>query len=135
MNIGRAGREAGLPTKTIRYYEEVGLIPKAGRSVGGYRQYSVADVRTLQFVARARSLGFTVHEVSELLSLYRDRRRASAAVKAIALQRIADIDQRIAALGAMRRALATLAERCHGDDRPDCPILDDLAAPGSDSPR
>jgi MerR family copper efflux transcriptional regulator len=132
MNIGAAAAQSGLPPKTIRYYEEIGLIPAAGRTGGGYRDYDRSDVQILRFLHRARGLGFSVAECRELLSLYRDRDRASADVKAIALQRIADIERKILELEGMRATLKHLAERCHGDDRPDCPILDDLAS-GADA--
>ncbi len=128
MNIGSAAERSGLPPKTIRYYEEIGLIPAAGRTEGGYRDYDETDVQILRFLRGARGLGFSVSECRELLSLYRDRDRASADVKAIALQRIGDIERKILELQSMRKTLKTLAERCHGDDRPDCPILEDLAA-------
>ncbi len=127
MNIGAAAVASGLPPKTIRYYEQIGLIPEAGRTGGGYRDYGDTDVQILRFLKRARGLGFTVAECRELLSLYRDRNRASADVKAIALRRIEDIERKIAELESMRRTLKHLAEHCHGDHRPECPILDDLA--------
>lgn len=128
MNIGQAAEESGLPTKTIRYYEDIGLIPPARRSAAGYRAYDEADLANLRFIRRARSLGFTVKDVGNLLELWRDRQRASAEVKALALAQIARIDRKIAELRAMRETLTVLADRCHGDDRPECPILDDLAA-------
>ena len=128
MNIGAAAERSGMPPKTIRYYESVGLIAPAERRGNGYRDYSDKDVATLRFVHRARSLGFTIEECRELLALYRDRDRASGEVKKIALDRVATIDGKITELQGMRSALMTLAHRCHGDDRPDCPILEDLAA-------
>lgn len=127
MNIGEAAALSGLAAKTIRYYEEIGLIRPVVRATDGYRHYGENDVRTLLFVQRARSLGFGVPDCRELLALYRDRRRASADVKAVALRRIGDIDRRIAELEVIRAALAELAERCHDDERPECPILDDVA--------
>lgn len=130
MNIGKAAALAGLPTKTIRYYEDIGLIAVAGRAPNGYRDYDKQDVHILRFLRRARTLGFSVDECRELLALYRDRERASAEVKAIALGRIADIEHKIAELESLKRALNQLAEKCHGDERPDCPILDDLAGAG-----
>lgn len=134
MNIGEAARASGLPAKTLRYYEAIGLVVPGGRRENGYRDYDEADVHRLRFVQRARSLGFTVAECRGLLALYDDRNRTSAEVKRIALERIAAIERKIRELEAMRRALLHLAERCHGDDRPDCPILDDLAgsAPAAD---
>lgn len=127
MNIGTAAEASGLPPKTIRYYEQVGLIPAAGRTSSGYRDYDDTDVHILRFLKRARGLGFTVAECRELLSLYQDRNRASADVKAIALRRIEDIERKIAELESMRRTLTHLADHCQGDHRPECPIIDDLA--------
>lgn len=127
MNIGEAARRSGLPAKTIRYYEDIGLVVPSGRRENNYRDYAEEDVRLLQFVARARSLGFTVENCRDLLSLYRDRHRASADVRALASARILDIEQKIQELEAMKATLQDLVARCHGDDRPDCPILNDLA--------
>jgi Cu(I)-responsive transcriptional regulator len=127
MNISEAATQSGLPAKTIRYYEEIGLVTPAARRANGYRDYAVRDVHTLRFLGRARDLGFSVEDCRALAALYTDRNRRSADVKALALGRIAEIDRRLAALVAMRRTLQHLADRCHGDDRPDCPILDDLA--------
>lgn len=127
MNIGEVATEAGVPAKTIRYYESVGLIPAAARRDNGYRSYSQTDLHTLRFIHRARELGFSVVEVEDLLALWRDKRRKSATIKAIALGKIAEIERKIAALETMKRAIRHLTARCHGDARPDCPILDDLA--------
>lgn len=127
MNIGKAASLSGVPAKTIRYYEEIGLIPKAARTEGGYRDYGEQDVEMLRFIHRARDLGFPVKDVSALLALWRDRSRSSAQVKELALKHVADIDVKIEELKSIRRTLMDLASRCHGDDRPDCPILDDLA--------
>lgn len=127
MNIGTAAVQSGIPAKTIRYYESVGLIPKAGRTESNYRDYSVQDVETLKFIQRARSLGFSVKDVDNLLALWRDRSRASADVKAVAVRHIDEIERKIAELESMRRTLMRLAESCHGDAHPDCPILEDLA--------
>jgi len=127
MNIGMAARRSGVPAKTIRYYEDVGLIPPALRSDGGYRKYAETDVRTLQFVQRARRLGFSVKEVARLLALWRDKTRASSEVKALTLRHVTEIDAKIAELRSLRATLVDLAQRCHGDHRPDCPILEDLA--------
>ncbi|MSO65257.1 MAG: Cu(I)-responsive transcriptional regulator [Alphaproteobacteria bacterium] len=129
MNIGEAAAATGLTAKAIRYYESIDLIARAERSQGGYRQYSERDVQTLRFIRRARDLGFSVELVAELLSLYRDRSRTSSEVKRIVQTRIAEIERKMAELGAMRTTLLTLAERCHGDERPDCPILEDFAGP------
>jgi len=128
LNIGQAAQRSGLPAKTLRYYEDIGLIVPSGRKNNGYRDYSERDVRLLRFVQRARSLGFSVRQCRELLDLYLDRNRASADVKAIALARIGEIERKIRELEAMKAELEHLAEKCHGDERPDCPILEDLAA-------
>ncbi|GAB4225471.1 MAG: Cu(I)-responsive transcriptional regulator [Kiloniellaceae bacterium] len=127
MNIGTAARQSGVPAKTIRYYESVGLIQPAERSASGYRVYDKQDVETLRFVQRARSLGFSVEEVGSLLALWRDRGRSSSEVKALARHRVEDIDRKIAELTEMRATLQDLMERCHGDARPECPILQGLA--------
>ncbi len=133
MHIGEAAARSGVAAKTIRYYESVGLLAKANRTPNGYRDYSDADVETLRFVSRARSLGFSVHQVGELLDFYRDTKRCSADVKAIAMARIADLDRKVAEVQAMRMTLHHLADCCTGDNRPDCPILVDLAQPDSRS--
>jgi len=127
VNIGEAARLSGVPAKTIRYYEDVGLLPPAPRTGNGYRAYGDNDVHVLRFVQRARSLGFSVNECSQLLDLYRNPHRASAEVKALTLHRIAEIDRKMAELAGMRRALVGLAESCHGDSRPECPIIENLA--------
>lgn len=129
MNIGEAARRSGVPAKTIRYYESVGLIPAAGRTASGYRAYTANEVETLRFIQRARSLGFSVDDVGGLLELWRDRSRASADVKAIALKHVTDIERKIAELDSIRRTLLDLTTRCCGDDHPECPILDGLASP------
>lgn len=128
MNIGEAAKRAELPAKTIRYYDEIGLIRPSARSGSGYRDYDDKAVESLRFVGRARGLGFSVEECRALLALYRDRNRASADVKAVARTHLDDIARKIAELEGMRRTLETLIERCHGDARPECPILNDLAA-------
>lgn len=127
MNIGEAARRSGVSAKTIRYYESVGLIPAAGRTASGYRAYTANEVETLRFIHRARSLGFSVADVSGLLELWRDRSRASADVKAIALKHVADIERKIGELDTIRRTLLDLTTRCCGDDHPECPILEELA--------
>jgi Cu(I)-responsive transcriptional regulator len=132
MNIGDAARQSGLPAKTIRYYESIGLIGAPQRSGSGYRNFDEADLHRLRFIARSRALGFSVEEVRHLLTLYADRDRASADVKSMVVEHIGAIDRKIADLNAMRRALQDLAEQCHGDGRPHCPILDDLAGTASD---
>ena len=126
MNIGTAAEQANLPPKTIRYYEEIGLL-SPGRAENGYRDYSDKDIHRLRFLQRSRSLGFTIDECRLLLSLYDDKNRASADVKAVALEKVSEIDRKIAELQSLRDTLATLARHCHGDGRPDCPIIDDLA--------
>jgi MerR family copper efflux transcriptional regulator len=127
VNIGEAAARAGVPAKTIRYYEEIGLVAPAPRTAGGYRAYDDDDVHVLRFVQRARSLGFSVNECRQLLDLYRDPHRMSGEVKALTVRRIAEIDRKMAELAAMRATLVRLAENCHGDDRPQCPILENLA--------
>tara|TARA_R110002110_G_scaffold415612_2_gene651659 strand:- start:120268 stop:120666 length:399 start_codon:yes stop_codon:yes gene_type:complete len=127
MNISEAAERAGLPTKTIRYYEDIGLVEPARRRDNGYRDYAERDVHMLSFLSRARGLGLSVADCRALVALYADNDRKSADVKEIALNRVADIDAKITELRAMRATLVDLAENCHGDDRPDCPIIDDLA--------
>ena len=128
MKIGDVAQASGLSAKTIRYYEDIGLIRPA-RSENGYRAFAAADVHTLTFLARARSLGFSIEECRALLSLYEDRSRASADVKALAEAHLRRIDRKIAELDGLRGTLGRLVARCHGDARPECPILDDLAGP------
>ena len=127
MNIGEAAAQSGVPPKTIRYYEDIGLVGPAPRTGNGYRAYGASDVHVLRFVQRARSLGFSVNECRQLLDLYRNPHRASIEVKALTLRRIAELDRKMAELAAMRAALVRLAESCHGDDRPECPIIENLA--------
>lgn len=134
MNIGEAARASGVSAKMIRYYEQTGLIAKAARSASGYRHYSADEVHTLRFIRRARDLGFSVEQIADLLALWRDRWRSSANVKAVALSHVAGLRAKIAELQAMVRTLEYLAAHCHGDDRPDCPILDDLAAAAEPAP-
>lgn len=129
MNIGEAASASGVSAKMIRYYETIGLIAAPDRSAAGYRRYGNADVHTLRFIRRARDLGFSVDEMRSLLALWRDRSRASADVKALALAHVGELEKRIAELRGMADTLSHLARHCHGDDRPDCPILADLAAP------
>lgn len=133
MNIGTASERSGVPAKTIRYYESIGLIRPADRRGNNYRDYSETDIQTLRFISRARSLGFSVKEVGALLALWSDKKRASQQVKELALRHVEEIDRKIAELAAMRRTLVSLTERCHGDERPECPILDDLASPAARS--
>jgi MerR family transcriptional regulator, copper efflux regulator len=129
MNIGLAAERSGLPVKTIRYYEDIELI-SPDRSANGYRDYGDGDVNKLRFLQRARNLGFSIEECRQLLSLYGDRNRESADVKAMAIQKLAEIDGKIRELHSLKSALAPLIANCHGDERPDCPILDDLAGEG-----
>ena len=133
MNIGAAAETTGVPAKTIRYYESIGLIPPATRAENGYRHYTEFDVETLRFVQHSRRLGFSVKDVGNLLELWGDKDRSSADVKALALQQISEVEQRIKELETIRRTLIDLTERCHGNDRPECPILEDLAT-GPESP-
>lgn len=127
MNIGKAARASGVSAKMIRYYEETGLIPKAARSDAGYRSYGQSDVHTLRFVRRARDLGFSVEQIGGLLELWRDRSRASADVKALALSHVEVLRAKTAELQSMTRTLTHLAASCTGDERPECPIIEDLA--------
>ena len=127
MNIGQAADASGVSAKMIRYYEEIGLVPKPPRTESNYRVYDQDQVHMLRFIKRARSLGFSVEETATLLGLWRDKSRASAEVRDIAQAHITDLDARIAELQGMRRTLAHLVHCCSGDNRPDCPILDDLA--------
>ena len=126
MTIGEAAKASGVSAKMIRYYEQIGLIPAAGRTGAGYRVYSPNDVQMLRFIRRARDLGFQVEAISELLALWRDRSRHSADVKRLAEAQIAGLRRRIAEMEGMVNTLDHLAQGCSGDDRPDCPILDDL---------
>ena len=125
--IGTAARLSSVSAKMVRHYESLGLLSKVARTDNGYRQYIEADVRTLQFIRRARDLGFAMAEIAELVGLWHNRQRASASVKRIAQRHVDSLAQRIAAMQAMQRTLAALLTHCHGDERPDCPILDDLA--------
>jgi Cu(I)-responsive transcriptional regulator len=128
FNIGEAARASGVTAKMVRHYESIGLLPPARRTEAGYRQYGMDDVRILQFIHRGRALGFSLDQIAGLLALWRDKQRASADVRRLALAHIDELDRKIAELEAMKRTLAALATSCHGDDRSDCPILDDLAA-------
>ncbi len=126
-NIGAAAKASGVSAKMIRHYEEIGLLPKVARSFGNYRVYSANDVHVLRFIRRARDLGFSIEEIRALLGLWRNKSRSSAAVKKIAGKHIADLRTKIAELESMVQTLEHLTRNCHGDHRPDCPILDDLS--------
>jgi MerR family transcriptional regulator, copper efflux regulator len=126
-SIGEASQRSGVSAKMIRHYESLGLLASVARQSNGYRQYSERDVHTLQFIKRARDLGFSMAEIAELVSLWLNRRRASASVKRIAQTHADELSKRIAAMQAMQQTLAHLIACCHGDQRPDCPILEDLA--------
>lgn len=127
MNIGQAAKNSGVNAKLIRHYESIGVIPKAGRSESGYRTYSESDVHILTFVKRARDLGFSMKEIKKLVSLWRNKSRASSEVKSLALKHVKALDQKILELESMSKSLKQLARCCHGDSRPECPILDSLA--------
>ena len=127
VSIGTAAEQSGISAKMVRHYESLGLLPHVARTDSGYRQYTEADVHTLRFIKRSRDLGFSMAEIAELVALWQNRRRTSASVKRIAQQHVDDLAQRIDAMQAMRRTLLDLLHHCHGDERPDCPILDDLA--------
>ncbi|MDQ6619706.1 MAG: Cu(I)-responsive transcriptional regulator [Pseudomonadota bacterium] len=128
MNIGSVAERCGISAKTIRYYEDIGLIQRAERRANGYRSYSAIEARELQFIQRARSLGFSVQEVRELLDLWRHRTRPSSAVKAVATRHLQALDRKIDELNAVRATIAALVTHCRGDSRPDCPILESLQA-------
>ncbi|PMY35272.1 Cu(I)-responsive transcriptional regulator [Pseudomonas sp. GW456-L14] len=130
MNIGQAARKSGLSAKMIRYYESIGLLRPAHRSDSGYRLYGDDDLHSLAFIKRSRDLGFSLEEVGKLLTLWQDRQRASADVKALARQHIDELNRKIAELAGLRDTLQDLVQHCHGDHRPDCPILKDLASGG-----
>jgi len=126
--IGQAAERAGVSARMVRHYEGLGLLASVARTDSGYRQYTEADVHSLRFIRRARDLGFSMDEIAQLLGLWQDKARASSQVKQIAQKHIDNLAERIAAMQAMQRSLQTLVGCCHGDERPDCPILDDLAA-------
>ena len=127
MNIGQVAAASGVTAKMIRHYEDIGLVQRPKRTASNYRAYSESDVHVLRFVRAARGLGFSLKQIGELLGLWRDRRRPSRKVKALVMEHVAELDRRIAEMQAMKTTLAHLAHHCHGDERPDCPILDDLA--------
>lgn len=127
VNIGEAARQSGVSAKMVRHYESLGLLPRVARTDSGYRQYSEADVHTLRFIKRGRDLGFSMEEIDELVGLWQNRRRASASVRKVAQKHSDDLAQRIQAMQEMQRTLQHLIHCCHGDDRPECPILEALA--------
>jgi Cu(I)-responsive transcriptional regulator len=129
VKIGEASAASGVSQRMIRHYEKIGLIPAAARRDSGYRDYDERDVHTLRFIGRARDLGFPIEEIRQLVALWHDRERSSADVKALALARADELRRKARELDEMRRSLEHLASKCHGDARPDCPILGDLAGP------
>ena len=128
MNIGEAAKASGVSAKMVRHYEAVGLVPAPARTDAGYRQYTASEVHTLRFIRQARDLGFSIHEIGELLSLWHDRKRPSRLVKALAQAHIEALEHKAQELLAMKATLQNLVQCCHGDERPDCPILDNLAS-------
>ena len=128
MNIGQAATASGVSAKMIRHYEQVGLFPEPGRTDAGYRQYSEKEVHTLRFIRQARDLGFSIQQIGELVGLWQNRRRPSRQVKALAEAHIKELEQKAQDLLAMKATLENLVQFCHGDDRPECPILENLAA-------
>ena len=133
MNIGAASRTSGISAKMIRYYESIGLLPSPVRTESNYRVYSDNDIHTLRFIRRARDLGFSLEETGRLLDLWRDRGRQSASVKAIAMEHVADLERRVAEMQGMIRTLRHLSHNCHGDHRPDCPLLENLTGRAPDA--
>jgi len=125
--IGEAAQRSGVSARMVRHYEGLGLLPAVARTESGYRQYGDADIHTLRFIKRSRDLGFSMEEIAELVGLWHNRRRTSASVKRIAEKHLGELEQRIADMQSMRNTLAHLVHCCHGDARPDCPILDDLS--------
>lgn len=126
VSIGEAAQRSGVSARMVRHYEGLGLLPAVARTESGYRQYGEADIHTLRFIKRSRDLGFSMEEIAELVGLWNNRRRASSSVKRIAEKHLGELEQRIADMQSMRSTLAHLVHCCHGDARPDCPILDDL---------
>ena len=126
MKIGKIAQSSGVTPRMIRHYEKIGLIPEAARRDSGYRDYDECDLHTLRFIGRARDLGFPIEDIRMLLALWSDRERSSSDVKKLALSRVKELRQRVTVLQGMCRTLEHLADSCHGDDRPDCPILNEL---------
>ncbi|WP_427912861.1 Cu(I)-responsive transcriptional regulator [Ramlibacter sp. MMS24-I3-19] len=135
MNIGEAAQKAGVTPKMVRHYEALGLLPKVHRTESGYRVYTGNEVHTLRFIKRSRDLGFSMAEIAELVKLWQDRRRPSASVRKVASAHLADLDRKIQELEAMRNTLRHLIHCCQGDDRPDCPILEDLEGLSGPAPK
>jgi Cu(I)-responsive transcriptional regulator len=135
MNIGDAAKASGVSAKMIRHYESVGLFPEAVRTESGYRQYTEKEVSTLRFVRQSRDLGFSIDQIRQLLGLWQDRKRPSRQVRALALAHIEELDEKLEELQAMKATLAHLVHCCHGDDRPDCPIIESLAQDPGDEPK
>ncbi|BDI05344.1 heavy metal-dependent transcription regulator 2 [Sphaerotilus microaerophilus] len=131
MNIGEAAKDSGVSAKMIRHYESVGLLPAAARTESGYRQYTDKEVSTLRFIRQSRDLGFSIEQIRELLGLWQDRKRPSRQVRALALAHIEELDEKLKELQSMKATLEHLVRCCHGDDRPDCPIIDSLAQQGN----
>jgi Cu(I)-responsive transcriptional regulator len=134
MNIGQAAKASGISAKMIRHYEELGLVPAPRRTEAGYRQYAEVDVHTLRFIRRSRDLGFSLHDIGELVGLWHNRKRPSRLVKALAEAHIEALNQKAQELLAMKATLEDLVQGCHGDERPECPILDQLARNGAAAP-
>jgi Cu(I)-responsive transcriptional regulator len=134
-SIGQAAEKSGVSAKMIRYYESIGLVHPAARSAANYRSYDHAAIQTLRFIARARSLGFSIEEISRLLALWLEPERSSADVKALALAHVADLNTRITALQGMKHAIEDLARQCCGDDRPECPIISELSGDDRQPPK
>lgn len=135
MRIAEVAARSGVAARNIRYYESIGLIGPAVRRANGYREFDEVDLQGLRFIQRARGLGFSVEDTANLLSLWRDRNRSSAAVRSVARRHIAEIDRKIDTLAAMRATIQHLVDRCHGDERPECPIIDELAGKDNEPPR
>lgn len=127
MNVGQAAEQAGLPVKTVRYYADIELVEPQGRSAAGYRIYGEAEVSKLTFIRRARAFDFSIQDCRELLGLYQDKTRSSRDVKTIALKRLDQIDEKLSELNKLRDELSRVAHECHGDNRPDCPILNSFS--------
>lgn len=133
MQIAEVAARSGVTARNIRYYESIGLVGPAGRAANGYREFGETDLQALRFIQRARNLGFSVEDTASLLDLWRDRGRSSSRVKSLARRHLEEIDRKIESLAAMRATIQHLVDRCHGDDRPECPIIDELAGDPGDT--